>query len=61
MGPHFQKLNISETSLQIVIKFHLEHHWAGGWAALGFGLDRIRTLVFMGTDSSHRVNMGKIL
>ena len=28
---------------------------------LGFGLDRIGTLVSMATDSSHRVKMGKIL
>ena len=34
-----------------------------GWekAALGFGLDRIGTLVSMATDSSHRVIMGKML
>ena len=32
-----------------------------GLAALGFGLDRIRTLVSMATDSSHRVIMGNIL
>ena len=34
----------------MAIKFHLEHHWGGGLAALGFGPDRIRTLVSMGTD-----------
>ena len=39
----------------------LKHHWGGGLAALGFGPDRIRTLVSMATDSSHRVIMGKIL
>ena len=54
-------MNISETSWPIVIKFHLEHHWGGGLTALGFGLDWIRTLVSMATDSSHRVIMGKIL
>ena len=54
-------INISETSLPIIIKFHQEHHWGGGLTALGFGLDRIRTLVSMATDSSHRVIMGKIL
>ena len=34
-----------------------------GWgkAALGFGPDRIGTLVSMATDSSHRVIMGKML
>ena len=30
-----------------------------GWGKLGFGLDRIGTLVSMATDSSHRVIMGK--
>ena len=54
-------MNISETSWPIIIKFHLKHHWGGGLAALGFGPDRIRTLVSMATDSSHRVIMGKIL
>ena len=32
-----------------------------GIAALGFGLDRIRTLVSMAKDSSHRVIMGNML
>ena len=54
-------MNISETSWPIIIKFHLKHYWGGGLAALGFGSDRIRTLVSMATDSSHRVIMGKIL
>ena len=54
-------MNISETSCPIKIKFHLEHHWGGGLTALGFGQDRIRTMVFMATESSHRVIMGKIL
>ena len=54
-------MNISETSCPIVIKFHLEHYWGGGLTALSFGLDRIRTLVSMATDSSHRVIMGKTL
>ena len=48
-------MNISDTSWPIIIKFHLKHHWGGGLAALGFGPDRIRTLVSMATDSSHRV------
>ena len=38
-------INISETSRLIETKFHLEHHWGRGKAALGFGPDRIRTLV----------------
>ena len=54
-------INISETSWPIIIKFHQKHHWGGGMTALGFQLDRIRTLVSMATDSSHRVIMGKIL
>ena len=33
----------------------------GGKAALGFGPDRIGTLVSMATDGSHRVIMGKML
>ena len=33
----------------------------GGKAALGFGPDRIGTLVSMATESSHRVIMGKML
>ena len=52
-------INIPETSLPIIIKFHQEHHWGRGLAVFGFGLDRIRTLVSMATDSSHRVIMGK--
>ena len=62
VGPFtLSDMNISETSWLIIIKFHLKHHWGGGYAALGFGPDRIRTLVSMATDSSHRVIMGKIL
>ena len=54
-------LSNSETGWPIIIKFHLKHHWGGGLDALGFGPDRIRTLVSMATDSSHRVIMGKTL
>ena len=54
-------INISETSWPIIIKFHQKHHWGGGLTALGFRLDRIKTLVSMATDSSHRVIIGKIL
>ena len=59
----FTLLNIyiSETSGRIATKFYLKHHWGGGKAALGFGPDRIVTLVSMATDSSHRLIMGKIL
>ena len=41
----FSDMNISETSWPIIIKFHLKYHWGGGLAALGFGPDRIRTLI----------------
>ena len=54
-------MNISETSGPITTKFYLKHHLGGGKAALGFGPDRIGTLVSMATDSSHRVIMGKML
>ena len=52
-------MNISETNGMIATKFYLKHHLGGGLAALGFGPDRIRTLVSMATESSHRVIMVK--
>ena len=52
-------MNISKTRGAIATKFYLKHHWGGGKPALSFGPDRIRTLVSMATDSSHRVIMGK--
>ena len=52
-------MNISATIWQIGMKFYLKQHWGGGKASLGFDPDRIRTLVSMATDSSHRVIMGK--
>ena len=54
-------MNISATKMLIATKFYLKHHWGGGKAALGFGPDRIGTLLSMATDCSHRVIMGKIL
>ena len=54
-------IDISKTCWLIATKFYLNHHWGGGKAALGFGPDRIGTLVSMATDSSHRVIMGKML
>ena len=54
-------MNISATSWPIGMNFFLKNHWGGGKAALGFGPDRIGTLVSMATDSSHRVIMGKML
>ena len=62
VGPFtLSNINISETSCPIKLKFHLEHYWGRGLTTLGFGKDRIRTLVSMATDSSQRVIMGKIL
>ena len=52
-------MNISKTNEWIATKFYLKHHFGGGLAALGFGPDRIRTLVFMATESSDRVIMLK--
>ena len=54
-------MNISTTSRPIPTKFYLKHHWGGGKAVIGFGPDRIGTLVSMANDSSHRVIMGKNL
>ena len=53
-------INISKTRGPIAIKFYLKHQWGGGKPALGFGPGRIRPLVSMATDSSHRVIMGKM-
>ena len=52
-------MNVSKTNGSITTKFYLKHHLGGGLAALGFGPDRIRTLVSMATESSHRVIMVK--
>ena len=52
-------MNISATSGPITMKFYQKHHWDGGKAALGFGPDRIQTLVSMATNSSHSVIMEK--
>ena len=52
-------MNISAMSGPITTKFYLKYHWVGGKAAFGSGPDRIRTLVSMATESSHRVIMGK--
>ena len=52
-------MNMSEASRPITIQFYLKYL---GWgkAVLGFGPDRIRTLVSMTTDSSHRVIIGNL-
>ena len=52
-------MNISETNGLIATKFYQKHHWGGGLTALGFEPDRIRTLVSMATQSSHRFIMEK--
>ena len=52
-------MNISKTNGSIATKFYLKHHLGGGKAAYGFWPDRIRTLVSMATESSHRVIMEK--
>ena len=54
-------MNISATSWPIGMKFYLKHHWGGGKASVGFDPDRIRTLVSMATESSHRVIMVRTL
>ena len=50
---------ISAISWSIGMKFYLNHHWGGEKASVRFDPDRIRTLVSMARDSSHRVIMGK--
>ena len=57
----FSNSNNSANSWPIVTKFKQNHHWGEGKAALGFGPDRIGTLVSMATNSSRRVIMGKTL
>ena len=57
----FQTRIYPETSGSIATKFYQNHHWGKGKAALGFGSDRIGTLVSIAKDSSYRVIMGKIL
>ena len=52
-------MSISDTNGSTANKFYLKHHLVGGKAALGFGPDRIRTMVSMATESSHRVILEK--
>ena len=52
-------MNISATSWLIGMKFYLKRLWGGGKASVGSDPDRIRTLVSMATDSSHRLIMAK--
>ena len=51
-------MNIFATKRQVTTKFYLKHHWGKG-KALGFGPDKIGTLVSMAADSFHVVIMGK--
>ena len=55
MGESVGALTLYATKWPITTKFY----WGGGKAALCFGQDRIRTVVPMATDSSHRVIMGE--
>ena len=55
----FSNMNISANSGPITMKFYQKHHSDGGKAASGFGPDRIKTLVSMARDSSHRVIVEK--
>ena len=48
--PLFYRLFLAHLSQRLVA----EHHWVRGKAALGYGPDRIRTLVSMATESSHK-------
>ena len=52
-------MNISATSGPMATEFYMKHNLVKGKAALGFGPDRIRTLVSMATESSHMVIMEK--
>ena len=54
-------MNISANSRPIGMKFYLKHHWGGGKVSVGFDPDRIRTLVSMATDSSHRVGKNDVI
>ena len=52
-------MDISAASRLVTVKFYQKHHWGGGKPALGLGPDRIRTLVSIAIDSSHRLIMGE--
>ena len=55
----FSNMNISATSGPITMKFYQKHHWDWGKAVLGLRPNRIKALVSMATDSSHRVIIEK--
>ena len=52
-------MNICATSGPITMKFYKKTSLGWGKGSLGFGPDRMKTLVSMATDSSHRVIMEK--
>ena len=52
-------MNISAASRLATVKFYQKHHWGEGKPVLGLGPDRIRTLVSIAIDSSHRLIMGE--
>ena len=54
-------MNISKTSWPIKIKFHLDHQFSEGLAALGSGPDWISALISMATYNSHWFIMGENL
>ena len=56
---HFQLTCVEGSQGELIGYFYLKNHWGEGKAALGFGQDRIRTLVSMATYSSNRVIMWK--
>ena len=56
--PHFQAIDISETSRPIAIKFNQSDK---GKAVNDFGPDRIKTLVSMAKHIFHRIIMGDML
>ena len=53
------KMNISEASRPILMKFDVNHQWVGGLIVSGFRADCITIVVSMATDSSHIRAMGK--
>ena len=56
---HIQTFISLKTNEPITIKFYLNHQWGREKAVIGFGPNRIRTLVSKATDGYHRVIMGK--
>ena len=59
--PHFQTSSLSQELDQNQISSGALLGVGWGKASLVFGPDLIRTLVYMATDSSHRVIMGESL